>query len=94
MKFDGLIEAVRYTPEGRINIVRAYERRGATFSDCVILNRSSLVERLKKGQKFMTGVRTAYMGSTFKTGKYVQLNGDVINTSAGSIDKLDEVPTF
>ena len=31
LKFDGLIEAVRYAPDGKIILVRAYERRGATF---------------------------------------------------------------
>jgi len=30
-KYDGVIEAVRYAPAGRISLVRAYERRGPTF---------------------------------------------------------------
>ncbi len=31
-KFDGVIEAVRYK-NGQIAVVRAFERRGTTFSD-------------------------------------------------------------
>ena len=48
MKYDGVIEAARYAPDGRILMVRAYERRGATFSDRVLLDRNTLVEQLKK----------------------------------------------
>jgi len=47
-KVDGVIEAVRYK-NGQIVIVRAYERRGATFSDHVLLERKTLLERLQKG---------------------------------------------
>jgi hypothetical protein len=31
-RFDGVIEAVRYTPEGKIDVVQAYRRRGTAFS--------------------------------------------------------------
>ena len=44
-KFDGVIEAVRYK-SGKIDLVRAYERRGASFGDHVILDRKTLLERL------------------------------------------------
>ena len=56
-KFDGVIEAVRYRG-GKIELVRAYERRGATFSDRVLLDRAALLDRLKKGKRFVTGQRT------------------------------------
>ena len=48
-KFDGVIEAVRYK-SGKIEVVRAYERRGATFSDHVLLDRKELLERLRGGK--------------------------------------------
>ncbi|MDP1779148.1 MAG: hypothetical protein Q8K73_02630, partial [Anaerolineales bacterium] len=47
-KIDGVIEAVRYK-NGQITWVRAYERRGATFSDRVLLDRKTLLQRLQKG---------------------------------------------
>ena len=94
-KFDGMIEAVRYAPDGKIELVRAYERRGSTFSDIILINRANLVDRLKKGQKFVTGSRTEFMGSTFKTGRSVKLNGDAITTgSDSSRDQLEEVPSI
>ena len=95
MKFDGLIEAVRYEPDGKIELVRAYERRGATFSDVILITRANLVDRLKKGQKFVTGSRKEFLGSTFNTGKFVKLNGDLITTgNTASRDQLDEVPSI
>ena len=98
-KFDGLIEAARYTPQGSLVMVRAYERRGATFSDYVLIDRDALVERMKKGKKFVTGQRTNLMASTFEVSKAVRLAGskghEVISTSAQSEhDLLEEVPVF
>jgi hypothetical protein len=98
-KFDGLIEAVRYAPDGKIKIVRAYERRGATFSDLVLIERALLVERLKKGEKFVTGKRKEYLASTFETSRSISLVGgkgqEVISTSPNADrDLLEEVPVF
>ena len=92
-KFDGMIEAVRYGLDGKIELVRAYERRGATFSDVILISRDNLVARLKKGEKFVTGSRKEFLGSTFNTGKFVKLNGEVITTGdSATRDQLDEVP--
>ena len=55
-QFDGVIEAVRYKG-GKIDIVRAYERRGATFSDHVLLTRKTLIERVEQGKRFVIGQR-------------------------------------
>lgn len=71
-KLDGVIEAVRYK-NGQIVMVRAYERRGATFSDRVLLERKALVERLQKGLRFSVGSREELKASTFKIGSEVQL---------------------
>jgi len=99
VKFDGVIEAARYTPDGNLAMVRAYVRRGATFSDHILIEREALVEHLKKGKKFMTGQRTNLMASTFETSKPVRLVGskgqEVISTSTqAERDLLEEVPVF
>jgi hypothetical protein len=99
-KYDGVIEVVRYSPAGKIELVRAYERRGPTFSDRVLWNRSELVERLKSGRKIVTGSRKLLLASTFEVGKTVRLlrgsRGDVVTTAAGpgEGDQLDGVPLF
>ena len=97
-KFDGIIEAVHYK-NGQIVTVRAYERRGATFSDCVLIERQDLLERIKSGKKFLTGVRKEYLASTFQEGKPVQIMNrdgtDFISTRAGADrDELEQVPVF
>ena len=97
-KFDGVIEAVRYK-SGKIEVVRAYERRGATFSDHVLLDRKALLERLKKGKHFVTGQRKEYLASTFEVGKPVNLVGadgrEIVTTTAQEDhDELEGVPAF
>ena len=54
-KPDGVIEAVRYTPDGKISLVRVYERLGATFADRILLTREQFVQRIKAGKHFFTG---------------------------------------
>ena len=95
-KMDGVIEAVRYTSEGRIMVVRAYERHGAVWSDWVLLDRQELLERLIQGKRFFTGKRKSYLGSVFNTGAIVHENHDniVTNGQAGSQDMLSGVPVF
>jgi hypothetical protein len=97
-KFDFLIEAVRYE-NGQIACVRGYERRGATFSDHVLLDRSVLAERMSKGKKVVTGQRKEFLASTFDLGKAVQTvkrsNQDIISTRANAEhDELEGVPLF
>ena len=72
-KFDGVVEAVRYSPEGLIQEVRVYERRGPTWSDRILLDRKSFVEKLKKGRRFMIGQRQPYLASTFDVSQSVRL---------------------
>jgi uncharacterized protein YjhX (UPF0386 family) len=97
-KFDGVIEAVRYKG-GKIEVVRAYERRGATFSDCVLLDRKTLMERLKQGKRFVTGQRKEFWASTFDVGKPVRLVGAddklaVTTLAQADHDELEGVPAF
>ncbi|HVN16051.1 MAG TPA: hypothetical protein VMT73_09965 [Anaerolineales bacterium] len=97
-KFDGVIEAARYK-NGQILYVRAYERRGFTFSDRVLIERKDLIEQLKKGKKFLTGQRKELLASTFELGKPVQVvqhgEREVIATRPeASRDELEGVPVF
>jgi ribosomal protein L16/L10AE len=96
-KFDGVIEAVRYK-NGQILMARAYERRGATFSDHVLLDRKTLIDRIQKGKIFVTGQREELKASTFKVGKPVMIvkqNGKewIATQSNASHDEI-EVPVF
>ncbi len=92
--FDGVVEAVRYTPEGRILWIRAHERRGAAFSDHVILSRKALIERLREGKKFVTGKRIPYMGNAFETGKALHLreNGNEVHIVVGESAQGERLP--
>jgi hypothetical protein len=97
-QFDGVIEAVRYKG-GKIDIVRAYERRGATFSDHILLNRKALIERVGQGKRFVIGQRKEFMASTFEVGKPVKLLGkddqQIITTGDQSEhDELEDAPAF
>jgi hypothetical protein len=96
IKIDGVIEAVRYTPGGMISVVRAYESRGAVWSDHIILARAELVARLANGKKFVTGQRKKFLGSAFETGPAVHLIGEHIVTSGqpSSRDLLAGISIF
>jgi hypothetical protein len=97
-KIDGVVECVRYKSNGEVEWVRAYERRGATYSDHLLLKRETLIERLKSGKKFVAGNRTSLMASTFvvtlpvrlfQTGdKEVLVTGDIQSNQ----DRLEGVP--
>jgi len=93
---DGVIEAVRYTPGGRIGVVRAYERHGVVWSDHILLERKDLSERLKQGKRFVIGERKFYLGSVFKTGPLVhQTEGNITTEGQASThDILEGVPVF
>lgn len=74
-KFDGVIEAVRYGPDGRLQTARIYERRGPTWSDVLLISRDELIRRLKAGQRFVTGARKPFLASTFEVKSPVRLAG-------------------
>jgi len=97
-QIDGVIESVRYK-NGQIVAVRAYERRGATYSDRLLLDRKTLLERLQKGLLFASGSRQDLMASTFKLAKPILLikadERDHISTSENATrDELENVPLF
>ena len=97
-KFDGVIEAVHYQ-DGQIVMVRAFERRGAAFSDHVLIGRKELLERLKDGRKFIIGKRKELLAGTFEQGKPLQVvsrdGKEFISTRADADqDELEQVPVF
>ncbi len=97
-KVDGIIEAVRYK-NGQITIVRAFERRGAAFSDWTLLDRKTLLERLKDGWSFATGSRKDFLAGTFAVDKSVRLvekgGQEFIATRENpDQDELENVPFF
>jgi hypothetical protein len=97
-KYDGVVEAVHYSPDGRVEWVRAYLRRGAAWSDRVILQRDQLVREIKAGKKFMVGQRVVYMAGTFEVSSPIKLNGqegsEVLNSTLKPADGdcLEGVP--
>jgi hypothetical protein len=95
---DGVIEAVHYK-NGQIQAVRVYERRGATFSDRILLTRKELLERIKKGRQFVIGKRKPLLASTFEEGKPVQVlsrdGKEIISTrKEADHDELEQAPLF
>ena len=98
-KFDGVIEAVRYK-DGQIEVVRTFERRGAAFTDRIMLDRKEFLERLKKGKKYVIGKRKELMAGTFevqdKPVQVINRNSDeIISTRAGAEhDELEQAPVF
>jgi len=94
-KFDAVIEAVRYGADGKISLVRVYERRGATFSDRVLLSRADLCTWLGDGKKIVTGQRKELLASTFVIEKEVHLAGGFVSVGANAQkDQMEGVPLF
>jgi len=103
-KYDGVIQGVRYTDEGQILWVRAYLRRGPTWSDHILLDRQTLIQQIKSGKRFVVGQRIPRMAGTFEVSAPVRLlnpNGqEILVTSdipvAGDLqavkDYLKDVP--
>jgi hypothetical protein len=97
INYDGVVEAVRYKPNGEIDWVRAYERRGPAFSDWLLIDRDRLVKLLKSGKRFVVGERIPYMAGTFKVSKPIRLvdkgSQEIIVTGdAAGQDRLEGVP--
>ena len=96
--YDGVVVAVRYTTDGEIDWVRAFERHGFVFSDRVNLDRDALVERLQAGKRFKIGERKTYQGSDFDTRDDIRLiekNGSniiVAGKTSSERDFLGDLP--
>ena len=89
---------VRYAPDGAIEWVRAFEKRGATWSDWKLILREDLIDRLEKGQRIVAGKRIPYQAGTFEFGEPLALKGTgasarvTIGSANGEKDALPGVP--
>jgi hypothetical protein len=99
-KFDGVIEAVHFAPDGQVAWVRAYERRGSAFSDHVLIQRERLIEKLQRGKKFVLGRRIPLQAGSFETsvalrlvgrGKALFLSTDLVQRQS---DHIEGVPVI
>ncbi len=96
--YDGVVVAVRYTPLGEIDWVRAYERTGFVFKDRMMMGRADLVERLQNGKRFKTGLRLPYQGNDFEINEDIRLveeNGATVivaGQAPSSQDSLGNLP--
>ena len=98
-KVDGVIEAVRYAPDGNIDMVRLYERRGLIFSDVILLDRETLLRRIRHGEKIFTGNRLKFLGSSFKLENQARLlsqdGREFLTTRTGEAPRdILDVPLF
>ncbi len=102
-KCDGVVEAVRYNPDGSVKLLRVYDKRGPTWSDRILIDRDEMIRRLKGGCRYLVGTRLPYLAGTFETSEPLQLAGEpgqeVLVTSAGATvpavsDNLEGVPRF
>jgi hypothetical protein len=100
VKFDGVIDTVRYTPSGKMELVRVYEKRGPTFSDITLLTRDELLHKLQAGKKFFVGKRIPLQASTFEISVPVFLSGKpgleiiVSGRQRGDNDDIQGAPLF
>ncbi len=98
INYDGVVEAVHYKPEGGLDWVRVYERRGAVFSDRVVLSREAFIRQLKAGKRYVVGERILNLGAMFNVSQPVHLlsqNGNqviVVGNAQANKDELDGVP--
>ena len=99
-KFDGVVEAVHYTPYRQVEWVRAYLRHGPVFSDRLLVDRQSLVEHLKSGKKLMAGKRLPLLGGTFEVTQPLRLIEQdgrdvlVVGDEQAEHDYLEGVPVI
>ncbi len=98
INYDGVVEAAHYKPDGQLDWVRVYERRGAVFSDRLVLNRDTFIRQLRAGKRYMVGERKINLGGMFTVTQPVHLlNQDgkqviVVGESQASKDELNDVP--
>ncbi len=100
IKVDLIIEAAHFKPDGYIDKVRAYVRWGPTFSDCVLVSRSQLIQDIQKGKEVATGQRIPRLASTFidlkPLGLYTKANREFVTAKGLSTDwdYLNDIPTL
>jgi hypothetical protein len=94
INYDGVLEAAHFKPDGQLDWVRVYERRGFVFSDRVMLNREAFVKQLKAGKRYMVGERILNMGGKFNITQpvhLVQQDGKQMIVVGDDPTKMDEL---
>ena len=95
---DGVVDAAHFNSDGSLAWVRAYERRGPTWSDRVLLDRPALVQRLQQGRRFYLGKRRTYHASEFDLEQPIRLVKGrqglfvVLGKDGADQDRLEGVP--
>jgi hypothetical protein len=98
INYDGVLEAAHFKPDGQIDWVRVYQRRGSIFSDCVLLRRAEFIEQLKAGKRYVIGERIHNMGGKFNVSQPVRLQEKndkqviAVGSSKTGADDLTGVP--
>ncbi len=98
IKYDGVVEAAHFRPDGQLDWVRVYERRGAVFSDRVLLYRDAFIRQLKAGKRYMVGERILNLGGMFTVTEPVHLFSQdgkqviVVGEGQANKDELNGVP--
>ena len=99
-KIDIVVVAVRYENPETVSWVRAFERRGATWSDRRMIQRTDLIDRILAGEKVVVGKRIEFEAGTFDTGEDLRVedrNGVsvlMIGAGNGSGDSLKGIPVI
>jgi hypothetical protein len=98
INYDGVLETAHFTPDGQLDWVRVYVRRGAIFSDRILINRQAFIEQLKAGKRYRVGERILKMGGKFNVTQPVHLlqqDGNpviVVGDARAAKDELTGVP--
>jgi hypothetical protein len=98
INYDGVLEAAHFKSDGQLDWVRVYVRRGAIFSDHILLNRQAFIEQLKAGKRYWVGERIFNMGGKFNVTQPVHLlkqDGKevvVVGDRRAAMDELAGVP--
>ena len=98
INYDGVVETAHFKPDGQLDWVRVYVRRGPIFSDRLLLNRQAFIEQLKAGKRYWVGERIIHMGGKFKVTQPVHLlqrAGNpviVVGDAHAAMDELPGVP--
>jgi len=99
--YDGVVVAAHYNLQGQVEWVRAFERRGFVFHDRVKMDRKTLVDHLRDGKNFKTGIRILGHGNDFNVHEDLHLieRGDeeqncyiVAGEGSPSRDSLGDLP--
>jgi hypothetical protein len=98
-KYDFMIEAIRMSHSGQLEAARLYQRRGASYSDRIILTRPQLLEQLAAGKRIAAGSRQHRLASTFTVSAEIIRYGKekpvlCLAEETASADHLPGIPFF